>query len=83
MYQKNTLVLQNAFVYLLQPALMRFLVYICLEGFKRGLSLQDILSRDGGASEYVLCLTGRKINYAAIRITFDTNIVQEREKPLR
>ena len=34
-------------------------------------------------NEYVLCLIGRKINYAAIRITFDTNIVQEREKPLR
>lgn len=48
---KEYFILQYAFVYLMQPALMRFLVYICLEGFKRGLSLQDILSRGGGASD--------------------------------
>lgn len=34
-------------------------------------------------NEYVICLTGTKINYAAAGITFDSNFVQEREKPLR
>ena len=34
-------------------------------------------------NEYVICLTGTKINYAAAGITFDSNFVQERVKPLR
>lgn len=33
--------------------------------------------------EYVVCLTGRKVNYAAIGITFDSGFVKEREKPSR
>ena len=33
--------------------------------------------------EYVVCLTGKKINHAAVEITFDSNLVQEREKPLQ
>lgn len=33
--------------------------------------------------EYVICLTGRKINNAALEITFDSSFVQERAMPLR
>lgn len=33
--------------------------------------------------EYVICFTGTKINDAEIRVTFDNNLVQERERPLR
>lgn len=33
--------------------------------------------------EYVVCLTGKKINHAAVEITFDSNLVQEKEKPLQ
>lgn len=54
----------------------------CKENVKSepfSISLENLTKDD----EYVLCLTGRKINYASIRITFDSNIVQEREKPLR
>lgn len=43
------------------------------------ISLEDLKKED----EYVVCLTGRKINYAALEITFDSSFVQERAKPLR
>lgn len=43
------------------------------------ISLENLTKDD----EYVVCLTGRKINYATVEISFDSNIVQEREKPLR
>lgn len=43
------------------------------------ISLEDLKKED----EYVVCLTGRKINYAALEITFDSSVVQERAKPLR
>lgn len=32
--------------------------------------------------EYVVCLTGIKIDYAVLEITFDSNFVQERAMPL-
>lgn len=41
--------------------------------------LEDLKKED----EYVVCLTGRKINHAALEITFDSSFVQERSKPLR
>lgn len=34
-------------------------------------------------NEYVVCFTGTKINNAKINITFDSDLVQEREKPLK
>lgn len=43
------------------------------------ISLEELKKED----EYVVCLTGRKINYAALEITFDSSVVQERAKPLR
>lgn len=43
------------------------------------ISLEDLKKED----EYVICLTGRKINYAALEITFDSSFVQERAKPLQ
>ncbi|HJG28605.1 MAG TPA: DUF4624 domain-containing lipoprotein [Subdoligranulum variabile] len=33
--------------------------------------------------EYVVCFTGTGITHAAIQVTFDSDVVQEREKPLR
>lgn len=33
--------------------------------------------------EYVICLTGRKINYATLEITFDSNFAQERTMPVQ
>lgn len=32
-------------------------------------------------NEYVVCFTGTKINHAVIQITFESDLVQEREKP--
>lgn len=43
------------------------------------ISLEELKKED----EYVVCLTGRKINHAALEITFDSSVVQERAKPLR
>ncbi|WP_419025625.1 DUF4624 family lipoprotein [Emergencia sp.] len=43
------------------------------------ISLNNVKKDD----EYVVCLTGRKINYAALEITFDGDFVQERERPLQ
>lgn len=43
------------------------------------ISLEELKKED----EYVVCLTGRKINYATLEITFDSSVVQERAKPLR
>lgn len=43
------------------------------------ISLEDLKKED----EYVVCLTGRKINYATLEIIFDSSFVQERVKPLR
>lgn len=33
--------------------------------------------------EYAVYFTGTKINHAAVKITFDSEMVQERERPLR
>ena len=43
------------------------------------ISLKDLKKDD----EYVVCFTGTKINQATIEITFESELVQEREKPLR
>lgn len=43
------------------------------------ISLENLKKDD----EYVVCLTGRKINYVTLEITFDSNFVQERAKPFR
>lgn len=42
------------------------------------ISLENLKKED----EYVIRLTGIKINDAALEITFDSNIVQERARPL-
>lgn len=42
------------------------------------ISLENLKKDD----EYVLCLTGRKINYAAVEITFNSSFIQERARPL-
>lgn len=43
------------------------------------ISLKNLKKDD----EYVVCLTGRKINNVTLEITFDSNFVQERAKPFR
>ena len=43
------------------------------------ISLKDLKKDD----EYVVCFTGTKINQATIEITFESELVQESEKPLR
>ena len=47
--------------------------------WSNSISLKDLKKDD----EYVVCFTGTKINQATIEITFESELVQEREKPLR
>ncbi|MDC7291826.1 DUF4624 domain-containing lipoprotein [Blautia schinkii] len=51
------------------------------EGNVKSEPLSISLEKMSKAEEYVVTLTGTKINYAAIEITFDSNLVQERVKP--
>lgn len=42
------------------------------------ISLENLKKED----EYVVCFTGTRINHATIEIAFESDFVQEREKPL-
>lgn len=42
------------------------------------ISLENLKKED----EYVACFTGTRINHATIEIAFESDFVQEREKPL-
>ena len=43
------------------------------------ISLENLKKDD----EYVICFTGTEINHATIEVAFDSDVVQERERPLQ
>lgn len=53
-----------------------------MEGRQKDRVIFDLIGKSEKSKEYVISFTGTKIDHVTINITFDSDLVQEREKPL-